>query len=60
MNAENGHEERVRLISLLQAIESGKITHIDEGSAAAAANEPGQYRNAEGAPCQTQRSSWQR
>ena len=30
MTAENWHEERDRLVQLLQAIESGKITHIDE------------------------------
>ena len=30
MNAENWHEERDRLVELLQGIESGKITHIDE------------------------------
>jgi len=30
MSAENWHEERDRLVRLLKAIESGKITHIDE------------------------------
>ncbi len=30
MSAENWHEERDRLVQLLQGIESGKITHIDE------------------------------
>ena len=30
MSAENGHEERDRLVRLLKAIESGEITHIDE------------------------------
>ena len=30
MSAENWHEERDRLIQLLQGIESGAITHIDE------------------------------
>jgi hypothetical protein len=30
VTAENWHEERVRLGHLLKAIESGKITHIDE------------------------------
>lgn len=30
MNTENWHEERDRLLQLLQGIESGKITHIDE------------------------------
>ena len=30
MNAENWHEERDRLVRLLKAIESGKVTHIDE------------------------------
>ena len=30
MSAENWHEERDRLVRLLQAIESGEITHIDE------------------------------
>ena len=30
MTAENWHEERDRLIQLLQGIESGRITHIDE------------------------------
>jgi Arc/MetJ-type ribon-helix-helix transcriptional regulator len=30
VNAENWHEERDRLVQLLEGIESGKITHIDE------------------------------
>ena len=30
MSAENWHEERDRLVELLEAIESGKVTHIDE------------------------------
>jgi hypothetical protein len=30
MRAENWHEERDRLIQLLDGIESGSITHIDE------------------------------
>lgn len=30
MSAENWHEERDRLVRLLQAIESGEVTHIDE------------------------------
>jgi hypothetical protein len=30
VSSENWHEERDRLIGLLQGIESGKITHIDE------------------------------
>ena len=30
MRAENWHEERDRLVLLLEAIESGRITHIDE------------------------------
>ena len=30
MSAENWHEERDRLVELLHAIESGKVTHIDE------------------------------
>ena len=30
MSAENWHEERDRLVELLQAIETGKVTHIDE------------------------------
>ena len=30
MSAENWHEERNRLVELLRAIESGKVTHIDE------------------------------
>ena len=29
MSAENWHEERDRLVQLLEGIESGKITHID-------------------------------
>jgi hypothetical protein len=29
--SENWHEERERLVKLLKAIESGKITHVDEG-----------------------------
>ena len=28
--SENWHEERERLVRLLKAIESGKITHVDE------------------------------
>ena len=30
MNAENWHEERDRLVQLLEGIESGQITHVDE------------------------------
>jgi predicted nucleotidyltransferase len=30
VSAENWHEERDRLVELLQAIETGKVTHIDE------------------------------
>jgi len=30
VSAENWHEERDRLVQLLKAIESGKITHVDE------------------------------
>lgn len=30
MSAENWHQERDRLVRLLKAIKSGKITHIDE------------------------------
>lgn len=30
MVAENWHQERDRLVRLLEGIESGKITHIDE------------------------------
>ena len=30
LSAENWHEERDRLVQLLKAIESGKVTHIDE------------------------------
>jgi hypothetical protein len=30
MRAETWHEERNRLVQLLQAIETGEITHIDE------------------------------
>ena len=30
MSAENWHEERDRIVRLLEGIESGKITHIDE------------------------------
>lgn len=30
VSAENWHEERERLVLLLEAIKSGKITHIDE------------------------------
>ena len=30
MSAENWHEERDRIVQLLEGIESGKITHIDE------------------------------
>jgi predicted nucleotidyltransferase len=29
VSAENWHEERDRLVQLLQGVESGKITHID-------------------------------
>ena len=31
MSAENWHEERDRLVQLLDAIESGQVTHIDQG-----------------------------
>jgi len=30
VSAENWHQERDRLVRLLKAIKSGKITHIDE------------------------------
>jgi len=30
VSAENWHEERDRLVQLLQGIETGRITHIDE------------------------------
>lgn len=30
MSAENWHDERDRLVRLLAAIKSGKVTHIDE------------------------------
>jgi hypothetical protein len=30
VSSENWHEERDRLVQLLEGIESGKITHIDE------------------------------
>lgn len=30
MNTENWHEERDRLVQLLEGIKSGRITHIDE------------------------------
>jgi hypothetical protein len=30
VSVENWHEERDRLMQLLEGIESGKITHIDE------------------------------
>ncbi|HVL30156.1 MAG TPA: hypothetical protein VM326_05505, partial [Sphingomicrobium sp.] len=30
MRVENWHEERDRLIQLLKAVDSGKVTHIDE------------------------------
>jgi hypothetical protein len=30
VNAENWHEERDRLVQLLEGIESGQITHVDE------------------------------
>lgn len=30
VSAENWHEERNRIVELLEAIESGKVTHIDE------------------------------
>ena len=30
MSAENWHEERDRLVRLLDAIETGQVTHIDE------------------------------
>ena len=31
MSAENWHEERDRLVQLLDGIESGQVTHIDQG-----------------------------
>lgn len=30
MNAENWHEERDRLVRLIEAVEKGDVTHIDE------------------------------
>ena len=30
VSAENWHQERDRLVKLLQAIESGRVTHVDE------------------------------
>jgi predicted nucleotidyltransferase len=30
VSAENWHEERDRLMRLLKAIETGKVTHVDE------------------------------
>lgn len=30
MSAENWHEERDRLVRLLRAIETGKVSHVDE------------------------------
>lgn len=30
MSAENWHEERDRLVRLLKAIETGKVSHVDE------------------------------
>ena len=30
MSAENWHEERDRLVQLLDSIEAGKVTHVDE------------------------------
>jgi len=30
VSAENWHEERNRIVELLEAIESGKVTHIEE------------------------------
>jgi hypothetical protein len=30
MSAENWHEERDRLVRLLEGIESGKVTHVDQ------------------------------
>jgi hypothetical protein len=30
VSAENWHEERDRIVQLLEGIESGKITHIDD------------------------------
>ena len=30
MSTENWHEERDRLIRLLEAVEKGKVTHIDQ------------------------------
>ena len=30
MSAENWHEERDRLVQLLEGIDSGRITHVDE------------------------------
>ncbi len=31
MSTENWHEERDRLVELIKAIESGKVTHVDQG-----------------------------
>jgi hypothetical protein len=32
MSAENWHEERDRLVKVLEGIESGEVTHIDESN----------------------------
>ena len=40
MSAENWHEERDRLVQLLEDIESGKITHIDENDLQLQATSP--------------------
>ena len=32
MSPENWHEERDRLIKLLEGIESGEVTHVDESN----------------------------
>ena len=57
MSAKNWHEERDRLVQLLEGIESGKITHIDENDLQQLqGDEPGECCPAERATCEVERS----
>ena len=57
VSGENWREERDRLVQLLEGIESGKITHVDEDAARAAGHEPGEYRAPEEAAGGAQRAA---
>ena len=59
MSAENWHEERDRLVLLIEGIESGKVTHIDEADLRQLqATKSREHRVAEGPTCEVEPSSW--